>query len=67
MVSSLQRSNAFDLYILTGAHRILWTREHVTPYTTNIMGEIQTWHPNTNNSIIQIRKISMLLSVTSSL
>jgi len=37
-------------------HRILWIREHVTPYTTNIMGKNQTWRPNTNNSIIQIRK-----------
>jgi len=33
------------LCIVPGAHRILWTREHVTPYTTNNMGEIQTWHP----------------------
>ena len=31
----------------SGAHQILWTREHVTPYTTNITGEIQTWRPNT--------------------
>ena len=29
---------------------------HVTLYTTKITGEIQTWYPNTNNSIIQIRK-----------
>ena len=28
----------------------------LTPYTTNITGKIQTWRPNTNNSIIQIRK-----------
>jgi len=30
-------------HMLPGAHRILWIREHVTPYTTNNMGEIQTW------------------------
>jgi len=24
---------------------ILWTREHVTPCTTNAMGKIQTWRP----------------------
>jgi len=23
----------------------VWTREHVTPYTTNTMDKIQTWHP----------------------
>jgi len=40
----------------SGAHWILWTREQVTAYTTNITGKIQTWRPNTNNSIIQIRK-----------
>jgi len=50
-------------WLVSGAHRILWTRKHITPYTTNITGEIQSWRPNTNNSIIQIRKISTLLSI----
>jgi len=29
--------------MLAEAHQILWTRERVTPYATNTMGEIQTW------------------------
>ena len=29
----------------SGTHQILWTRERVTPYTTNATGEIQTWCP----------------------
>ena len=32
-------------YMESGAHRILWTRERVTPYTTNTTGKIQTWRP----------------------
>ena len=32
-------------WLLPGAHRMLWTREHVTPYTTNTTGEIQTLCP----------------------
>jgi len=31
--------------IASGAHQILWIREHVTSYTSNNMGEIQTWRP----------------------
>ena len=32
-------------YAIIGTHQILWTREHVTPYTANTTGEIQTWRP----------------------
>ena len=42
-VVSLSNSDAMILY----RQELIksWTREGVTPYTTNTTGEIQTWHP----------------------